>query len=155
MSEPVFALATAEDVETIVNLRIRFSNELVGAQPADKEAALRESLHNYFSEELNKSYFCWIAWIEGEAVAVNGMGLRIQPGNVVNPSGRWGYIMSVYTHPAHRRKGLSGELLNRMLATGREMGLTAFELHATHDGEPVYIKNGFKIHPEPTYRKFF
>jgi GNAT superfamily N-acetyltransferase len=60
----------------------------------------------------------------------------------------------MYTVPEFRRMGISSNILNRLVDTGKEMGITAFELHATEVGEHVYKKNGFLIHNEPTYRKF-
>lgn len=40
------------------------------------------------------------------------------------------------------------------LEEGSSQGITAFELHATAEGEHVYKNSGFTIHPEPTYRKY-
>lgn len=149
-----FHLATAADLEIILEYRIRFGEELVGKQAATDEAALRESLAEYFTHELDKNYICWYATQDGKVVSIAGMVVRVGPGNVKNPSGRWGYIMNVYTLPEYRGRGLSTAVMDRLLATGEERGITAFELHATPAGEPVYIKAGFKIHGEPTYRKF-
>jgi GNAT superfamily N-acetyltransferase len=146
--------ATRANIQLIVDFRIVFSDEIVGKQDTEKESALRESLCAYFEKAINQEYICWYAMVNNEPVAIAGMGIRTQPGNVKNPSGKWGYIMSVYTKPEHRKKGLSANILNKLIETGREMGITAFELHATKAGEPVYIKNGFKQHNEPTYRKF-
>jgi len=154
MDKITFHLATEQDIALLTDYRIIFSDALVGKQDKAKEENLRENLTAYFKQELNKSYFCWYAKVNGEVVSIAGMGIRHQPGNVKNPSGRWGYIMSVYTVPGHRRKGLSTALLDKLIETGRELGLTAFELHATREGEPVYVKSGFTVHNEPTYRKF-
>jgi GNAT superfamily N-acetyltransferase len=154
MEKIQYKLATLSDINLVVDFRIIFSDELVGKQDHEKESVLRKNLTEYFRKNLDKEYICWYATINDEPVAIAGMGIRIQPGNVKNPSGKWGYIMSVYTKPEHRKKGLSGNLLNKLIESGKKMGITAFELHATKAGEPVYIKNGFVVHDEPTYRKF-
>ena len=62
--------------------------------------------------------------------------------------------MNVYTLPKYRRMGLSKNLLERLVETAKQRGITAFELHATKDGEPVYQKAGFEKFSEPTYRKY-
>jgi len=62
--------------------------------------------------------------------------------------------MNMYTVPRFRRKGICSMLLEKLTATAKEMGINAFELHATKDGEPVYEKNGFHLHEQPTYRKY-
>lgn len=154
MEDIQYLQATLADVDMLVDYRMHFSHELVGKYPDAEETVLRNNMHAYFTREINQNYFCWYATIDGQVAAIAGMGIRVVPGNVKNPSGIWGYIMSVYTVPQHRRKGLSGQLIRHLVATGRQQGITAFELHATKAGEPVYIKQGFKIHNEPTYRLF-
>jgi GNAT superfamily N-acetyltransferase len=149
-----YILANEADINMIVDQRIIFSDLLIGKQEPAIEKNLRDSLTAYFKKELNKTYLVWYATINNEVVSIGGLGVREQPGNIKNPSGLWGYIMSIYTDPKHRKKGLSTNILNRLTETAREMGVTAFELHATEEGEPVYVKNGFVKHNEPTYRKF-
>lgn len=148
------AANTPKDIDVLIDYRILFAKDLLGELSPEDEAAQRESLRQYFTKETGGNYICWYAAINGEVAAIAGMVIRYGPGNMKNPSGTWGYIMNVYTMPQHRRKGLSGILLDMLTATGAERGITAFELHATQAGEPVYIKSGFKLHPEPTYRKF-
>ncbi|MES2691456.1 MAG: GNAT family N-acetyltransferase [Bacteroidota bacterium] len=150
-----YIYATEADIQTLVDQRVIFSDELVGKQDALKELEFRKLSHDYFKEELNKNYLCWYAEIDGKVAAIAGLVIRRNPGNMKNPSGYWGYLMNVYTAPEHRKKGLSLAILDKLIASGRERGITAFELHATKDGEPVYIKNGFQLHNEPTYRKHF
>jgi hypothetical protein len=76
------------------------------------------------------------------------------PGNFKNPSGKWGCIMNMYTLPAYRRKGICKGILNLLVDEGKKYGITAFELHATIDGEKVYVQDGFIHHNEPTLRKY-
>lgn len=146
--------AVNADINTIVDLRTLFSDELVGKQDMDTESNLRSSFQNYLVGELNKTCLCWYATVDGQPASIVCMILRKQPGNMKNPSGQWGYIMNVFTLPAFRRLGISSMLLNRIIDHAVSLGYSAFELHATKDGEPAYIKNGFTIHPEPTYRKY-
>jgi len=105
MEDIKYIQATSEHVNILVDLRIIFSNEMSGKQDKEAEANLRENLTNYFTNEINKSYLCWFATVNGEVSSIAGLGIRVQPGNYRNPSGIWGYIMSVYTLPQHRKKG--------------------------------------------------
>ena len=147
--------ATEADIETMADTRIEFLVEFWGPQPHEHVTLLRQQLVNYFSHAIkDKLYVCWLAKIENTIAGVGGMSIREQPGTFKNPSGKVGYIMSMYTVPAHRRKGICTALLQRLMTTAKEMGISAFELHATKDGEPVYQKAGFRIHTEPTYRKY-
>jgi ribosomal protein S18 acetylase RimI-like enzyme len=146
--------ATAADIDMIVDQRIAFSNELVGKQEPHTEMLLRGNLTTYFEAELNRNYFCWYARQGTEVAGIGGIGIRVLPGNLRNPSGKWGYIMSMYTVPAYRKLGICTNILERLVATAAGMGITAVELHATPAGEPVYLRHGFIKHSEPTYRKF-
>jgi hypothetical protein len=82
------------------------------------------------------------------------MMLREQPGNFKNPSGKWAYIMNMYTYPSFRRLGICTGILKALTDEASLNNITAIELHATKNGELVYVQNGFVIHNEPTYRKF-
>jgi GNAT superfamily N-acetyltransferase len=154
MENFIYKQATEADIPMIIDQRVIFANELGGKQDTQTEAMQRKDLTDYFQRELNKTYICWYATLNDEVVAIGGLVIRTQPGNIKNPSGIWGYIMNIYTRPQDRRKGLSTEILNRLIGSARERGIVAFELHATKEGEQVYIKDGFELHPEPTYRKF-
>jgi len=108
----------------------------------------------YFKKAIpDENYICWLAK-DGEYLAgAGGLVIRQQPGSFKNPTGITGYIMSMYTFPGYRGQGIAGTILNKLIATAKDMGIHSFELHATQEGEPVYIKNGFLLHNEPTYRK--
>ena len=62
--------------------------------------------------------------------------------------------MIMYTIPAYRRKGICKGILNKLLKESSKLGITAYELHATKAGHFVYTQNGFKIHDEPTLRRY-
>lgn len=39
--------------------------------------------------------------------------------------------MNMYTLPSYRRGGISSDILRKLINSGREMGISFFELHAT------------------------
>ncbi len=147
--------ATVDDVAAISEMRIRFFIDFDGPRPQEEQDALRLHLESYFKRTIaNNTYICWLAKDGNEVVGIGGMTVREHPGNFKNPSGGMGYVMNMYTLPSHRRMGISTHILNKLQESGKEIGIRLFELHATEEGEPVYQKNGFKKHNEPTYRKF-
>jgi GNAT superfamily N-acetyltransferase len=148
-----YILAGESHIPVLIDCRIQFLKDLPGPQTEAAEAVLRQSLRTYFRQALNnKTYICWIAQHNGEVAGIGGMAVRTNPGSFKNPSGKAGYIMNMYTVPSYRRNGICANILNRLVATGKDLGIQSFELHATKEGEPVYQQNGFKLHPEPTYR---
>lgn len=155
MNEIVYKMATSRDIDMLVNQRMLFSYDLGGMPPADADAMLRRQLSGYFRKEINKTYISCYAMLHDQVISIAGLHVRELPGNLKNPSGVWGYILNVFTMPEHRRKGLSKNVMERLMhAAAAEYGVTAFELHATEAGEPLYVHCGFGIHPEPTLRKF-
>src|SRR4030095_1634240 len=155
MQTITFLKATPADIAILVENRIRFALELSGPQSKEAVGELRTQMTNYFSRALEDgSCISFFARCGNEIAGIGSLQVREQPGNFKNPSGRWGYIMNMYTLPAFRRKGISKTILAALTEEGRKQGITAFELHSTSQGEQVYRQGGFEIHPEPTYRKF-
>lgn len=153
LSDIEISMAQNTDIDDVISLRLNFISEYSNNRIDDLPIELCQQLHEYFSVELNVNYFCCLAKYNNQAIACVGMHIRQLPGNLMNFSGKWAYIMSVYTLPEFRRKGISSKLLNIIMNDAKSKGIHTFELHATHDGEPMYIKEGFQIHKEPTYRK--
>jgi len=154
MPDIVYTLATPEHISILVDFRIQFLMELEGAQSQEMQAALARELEIFYHSHLNKNYFCWFATSANEVTGIGAMTIRTHPGNFRNLRGEKAYIMNMYTVPAFRGKGICKNILNRLQQTAEERGIHSFELHATPAGEPVYVKNGFELHNEPTYRKW-
>jgi GNAT superfamily N-acetyltransferase len=147
--------ATAEDIADLVEYRIRFAIELKGQQSPEAINHLRRQLTNYFSEATaNDTCISFIAKNGNNVAGIGSVHIRYMPGNFSNPSGKWGYIMNMYTVPEFRKQGISTRILQELIEAGKKEGVTAFELHSTKSGQAVYLKNGFEFHTEPTLRKY-
>ncbi len=147
--------ASIADVSKLVDNRILFALELAGNQNEEAIQALRKQMTNYFSKATaDNSCISIVAKCDGIVAGIGSVHLREMPGNFKNPSGKWGYIMNMYTVPKFRRRGICKRILNLLVDEGKKIGITAFELHATNAGESVYIQEGFIHHNEPTLRKF-
>lgn len=156
MNSITYHKATVEDVHILVENRILFALELA-TTPAEEAlvCSLQQQLTDYFTQATGESScISFIAKYDGLVAGIGSVHLQAKPGNFKNPSGKWGYIMNMYTVPAFRRKGICKGILNALVEEASQHGITGFELHATHEGEMVYKQEGFSIHNEPTYRKF-
>lgn len=146
--------ATIEDVITLVDNRISFALELSGGQSVEDIQSLRNQMTNFFSKAIiENSCISFIAKCDGIVAGIGSVHLRDMPGNFKNPFGKWGYIMNMYTIPSFRRNGICKNILNLLVEEGKKYGYSAFELHATKEGEKVYVKEGFELYHEPTFRK--
>jgi hypothetical protein len=147
--------ATSGDAKILADYRIRFALELNGQQPPEAIERLRNQMLNYFSHAtIDGGCISFIAKCNNEIAGIGSVHFHTMPGNFKNPSGRWGYVMNMYTVPEYRKHGICTSILNLLVDEGIKMGVTAFELHATEEGLPVYQKGGFNLHKEPTLRKF-
>lgn len=63
---------------------------------------------------------------------------------ILMPKTRTPYIMSMYTHPDHRGRGLATRIVRRLLAEARRRGYPRVTLHASDMGRGVYARLGFE-----------
>lgn len=150
-----YTLATPADATIMASYRIEFLTDLLGPQPFAQMELLRSSLTDYFINAIEDGSYVGIFAKSGDHIAgTGGMVIRSQPGSLKNPSGHVAYIMNMYTVPAYRKMGICSTILNMLIEEANERGIYAYELHATQEGEPLYIKNNFLKHHEPTYRRY-
>lgn len=155
MKNITYYKATINDTSVLVENRILFALELSGEQDQGIIQVLRKQMTDYFSKATaDNTCISFIAKCNGIVAGIGSVHLREMPGNFKNPSGKWGYIMNMYTVPGFRRRGICKNILNLLVEEGKQFGITAFELHATEEGVLVYSQNGFELLDEPMYRKF-
>jgi predicted acetyltransferase len=150
-----YVKASQEDVPVFVENRISFATELAGILDEALVLTLRKQMMQYFAKAIaDDSCISFMAICGGVVAGIGSVHIREMPGNFKNPSGKWGYIMNMYTVPHFRRKGVCSGIVNALVEEASRYGVTGFELHATPEGEMVYKQEGFVQHNEPTYRKF-
>jgi GNAT superfamily N-acetyltransferase len=155
MEEIKYYKANVDDAETLALLRIKFIMEFAGEQPEEDQNNLKIVLTDYFrTATAQNQCINYIARSANEIAGTGGLIYRIQPGNFKNPTGRSGYIMNMFTLPRFRKKGICTSILNKLIDDAHAEGVILFELHATEAGRPIYLSNGFKLHPEPTLRRY-
>lgn len=143
--EIVYRRGTLDDVQVLVDLRVRFLNELLNHPENNETRVVRKSLLEYFAEAIpSRNFVAWVAEYGGKIVATSGMVVWQKPalyGGV--ESGKLGYLLNFYTIPEARGKGIATRLLNELIGEAKSMGLRYVHLHASKDGEPIYRKAGF------------
>ncbi len=90
----------------------------------------------------------YIGWIVEDATGavVGGAGLLLVewPPHFRDPNTIRGYILNVWTHPDHRRKGIARGLMQAIMAEARQREIRVLTLHASDEGKVVYEKLGFR-----------
>lgn len=83
----------------------------------------------------------------GELIASGMASINRQLPGPRNPTGYEARISSISTERDHRRQGLAGAVLDRLISELGTRGITRVELHATDDGRSVYESRGFRPRP--------
>ena len=89
------------------------------------------------------TYLGWLVEAEGEVVAGAGLLFLDWPPHFTSPEPLRGYLLNVYTHPAHRGYGLARALTELAIAETRRRGIRILALHASEYGRPIYERLGF------------
>ena len=81
---------------------------------------------------------------EGNAVGCGLLWLQPRPPSPMYPRSFVPYVMSMYTAPEARGRGIATAIVRRLVAWARAEGYPRVELHATPAGRPVYGRLGFQ-----------
>jgi len=158
MADITYHKADQNDLQTLINLRIEFLTEvqhecLFGESSTESIKILKKDLADYFVKSLNDTCIFYLAKDANDDIGVGGLVIREHPGSLKNPSGKFGYIMNMYTVPSYRKRGICTDILNLLITDASKLGISYFELHASKEGEPVYQKNGFELTDQPNYKR--
>jgi GNAT superfamily N-acetyltransferase len=135
---------TPADVEAWARLRVALIVSLREVEP-DAAAALEASIAVWLRERIDSPAFgAFVAVDEGRVVGSGGISLYDNP---PGPSAmtREAYVMSMFTEPDARGRGVARAVLDAMLDFARAAGgVGRVWLRATEMGRPVYVRAGFE-----------
>jgi GNAT superfamily N-acetyltransferase len=139
--------ATLEDVSAIVPQRRGMLEELRNGDMSLLETTLVAFEQWMIPRMKSGEYLGWMALSpDGQVVAGIGLWLQEWPPSLRSRSVLRGYILNVFTNPAHRKQGLARQLTQTALDYCRSKGIELVALHASQFGKPLYESLGF----EPT-----
>ena len=137
--------ATVADAAVLAAQR-RAMFEALGALDAGAGAALEAATARYLRRALPAGeYRAWLVEHGGRPVGGGGVQLRPlvpRPGHLDGQPE--GLILSVWTDPAHRRRGLATRIVAAILDWCRAKGVTRVTLHASDEGRRIYERLGFR-----------
>jgi GNAT superfamily N-acetyltransferase len=138
-------VATVDDAAILARQR-RLMFDAIERLPPDEGDALEAAVERFIRRTMPAGTFhARVVEHRGEIVAGGGLQLRTlmaRPGFVhEEPEG---LIVSMWTDPAHRRRGHGRRVVEALLACGRANGVRRFTLHASDEGRPLYELYGFQ-----------
>ena len=143
------SLIGKDQVELLSRYRMAYLTELQGERPAEYQQKLSEELNRFFKEAMDDDrFFAFMAELDGEVVSFGAMVIKKIPGDFNQAMYLEGDILNMYTIPSARRKGISAQILEQLIAEAKRRGISKISLHTTKDGEKLYRKFGFE---EPHY----
>lgn len=137
--------ANLDDIDELIEFRIHFLKEIQD-YPSDEEIeTFINSLKDFFLEKMKSNEFiAWLVESNNEIIATSGLSFLQKPPHFINMTGKFAYIMNMYTRPEWRRKGIASKLLERLFEEIKQNGIQSVVLHATPTGRPLYEKYGFR-----------
>jgi GNAT superfamily N-acetyltransferase len=118
----------------------------MGEGTADELDRMVEVTRPWLAQVLaTRSYRHWLALDSSGGVAGGGGVLLCPwPANPKDPCTQRALILNVYTEPEFRKQGIARRIMQVILASVKEQGLRAVNLHASNEGRPLYEKLGFE-----------
>ena len=129
-----------KDLETFIRMRITQLREEGATEDLDLVPALMDYYHRHMADG---TFVSWLAVDGDQIVGTSGMSFVEKPPYFGCPTGRVGLLSSMYTDPAHRRRGIAKELLRHVVEEAREYGCGSVQITASDMGVLLYTDFGF------------
>ena len=140
----IYSLATKEDINELIRLRIAYILEEGETLSDDKLFIITHQLTDYFHCKLENELIAFVAKYHDQVIATAYLHIIEMPANASLLNGRYGKVLSVYTDQHYRGVGICSHLMEMLVNYGKTAGLGKIDLSDTNYGYPVYKKVGFK-----------
>ncbi|OHX14302.1 GNAT family N-acetyltransferase [Chromobacterium sphagni] len=142
--DTIIRRALARDLDQIVQLRMRLFDDAVDLNGCRPDAEMLQVTRDYFQQAFDSDDCAtWVADRAGRVVALGSLVVFARPPYPGNAAGKEAYLLNMYTLPEQRRQGLAQAILREAMAHAGEKGYAKVWLHATEDGQSLYLSAGF------------
>ncbi|MFX1418771.1 MAG: GNAT family N-acetyltransferase [Promethearchaeota archaeon] len=137
--------ANLKDIDKLIEFRVEFLKEIQECPPSKDLNIFRASLKEFFLEKMKSNEFiAWLAEFENKIIATSGLSFLQKPPHFINRTGKFAYIMNMYTKPEWRKKGIGAALLEKLFEEIKIRGIQSVVLHSTPSGFSLYEQYGFR-----------
>src|SRR5438552_2037585 len=135
--------ATMRDLGTLVRHRRLMFHDM-GGHTEEQLRASDAPYRRWARARLRSgTLVAWVAEERGEARASGALWMqRVQP-RPGWPSGVQPYLLSMYTEPAARGRGLAARIVKEAIAFAARLGVPKMTLHASDAGRSIYERLGW------------
>ena len=137
--------AGPDDLVTLLEHRLGMIESVFPAARIDPELGreIREANRAWLDLHLGRDYDAWIGWVDGQPAGSAAVLWFPHPPTPSNPIGLEAYVLSVFTVPEFRRRGVAQALMSEIVAETRRRGIRRIWLRASEEGRPLYADMGF------------
>jgi GNAT superfamily N-acetyltransferase len=137
--------ASADDLPTLLDHRFGMIESVFSAARTDAGLAreIREANQAWLDIHFGRDYDAWIGWIDDQAAGSAAVLWFPHPPTPSNPIGLEAYVLSVFTRPEFRRRGVARALMNEIVEEARRRGIHRVWLRFSNEGRPLYVDLGF------------
>lgn len=136
----VIRLATKNDIEIIVKLRLKMLQDYEENLPQELSGAIQ----NYLEKHINdNSCICSLAEIDRTIVSMAMLCGYEEIPDEINLYGKVAKLCAVYTMPEYRGKGYMEKLLTYLIKEGKKSGIKTILNSADMKAIPLYERVGF------------
>lgn len=136
--------AELPDSDIFVKLRIAMRKERDQGFQESKNNFITNTKHFFMENIKSGTFVAFFATDNDEVIAMSGISVYHVPPTQEIPNGKIAYLMSMYTLPQYRKKGIATQLLERVVNEANLLGCDKVTLNASPMGKPLYAKFGFK-----------
>ncbi len=145
-------IATSNDATVLAEMRRQMFLDM-GKPDDDRLRRVVQAFIDWVADASRAGrYLSWLVEAEsGVPIANAGLLLIEWPPNSRDLTPLRGYVMNVWTHPEHRRRGIARKLMDIVMAEARQRRIRVLALHASDTGRQLYEQLGFRQSREMLY----
>lgn len=133
-----------DDLDYLLKWRMESVETVFALDRPWDDDAIRDANRAYYEEHLGVDHIACMASIDGEDVGMGAVCIQKEMPSPDNPSGRCAYVMSIYTRPEARGRGVGRAVVETLIAYAHARGADKVYLEATDEGAPLYESLGFE-----------
>jgi len=139
---------TLADIPTIARHRRRMCEDM-NYTDANALSIMVTATAEYLQKAIPEGSFrSWLACDDGKVVAGGAVVIVPWPAHAYDLECRRAPILTGYTDPEYRRRGIAREIMQTMIAWCKQQGFARVTLHASEHGRHLYESLGFEPNNE-------
>ena len=128
INDIIYDTANLDDISELVRLRIAYMIDDFGSISDHEKKCMEEQLPGYFERKLGKELIAFVARSQGRLVAAAYLLIIEKPANPFLLNGYDSEVLSVYTEPEYRSRGICSKLMSNMIEYARANDICRIEI---------------------------